>query len=56
LLARQHPVAIFLVAAVTLTLAVQTAPPLALHRVIPGRTLPSRLGLDMEEAASTRSE
>lgn len=51
-LARRHPVATFVVAALTLTTAVQIPPVLAGYGVIPGRTLPSRLGLDMEEAAS----
>jgi uncharacterized protein len=48
----RHPVASFLLIALPLSLTLMTIPVLAQYETIPGRTLPGRIGLDMEEAAS----
>jgi hypothetical protein len=48
----RHPVASFLLIALPLSLTLMTIPVLAQYETIPGRSLPGRIGLDMEEAAS----
>jgi membrane protease YdiL (CAAX protease family) len=48
----QHPVVTFLTVALPLVVLVLTVPALAQYDVLPGRTLPGRVGLTMEEAAS----
>jgi uncharacterized protein len=47
-----HPVVSFLLVALPLSLALMTFPVLAQYEIIPGKSLPGRIGLDMEEAAS----
>ena len=48
----RHPVASFLLVALPLSLGLMTIPVLAQYEIIPGRSLPGRIGLDMEEVAS----
>src|SRR5262245_33145628 len=49
---RRHPVAAFLLTALPLAFAVMSVPVMAQYGVIPGRSLPRRVGMDMEETAS----
>jgi uncharacterized protein len=51
-LARQHPVSVFLGLALPLGYTLMSVPIMAQHGIIPGRDLPARVGLDLEEAAS----
>lgn len=48
----RHPVVSFLIVALPLVFAVVTVPALAQYDVLPGKGLPEKLGLTMEEAAS----
>ena len=49
-LAQRHPVALFLVLALSASYALSAIPILMQFGIIPGRSLPSRLGIDMERA------
>src|ERR687886_2923025 len=48
----RHPVASFLLVALPLSLGLMSIPVLAQYGIIPRKSLPGRIGLDMEEAAS----
>jgi membrane protease YdiL (CAAX protease family) len=48
----RHPVATFLLIALPAVMAVMSIPVMAAYDVIPGKNLPQRVGLDLEEAAS----
>ena len=48
----RHPLSAFLMMALPLTYALMVWPALAEYDVLPGDSLPGRIGLDMEEAAS----
>ncbi len=48
--AQRHPVALFLVLAIGASYALSIIPILMQFGVIPGRTIPARLGIDMERA------
>src|SRR5829696_5359703 len=50
--ARGHPVSMFLGLALPLAYLFMSVPIMAQHGVIPGKDLPGRIGLDLEEAAS----
>jgi len=51
-LATRFPVAVFLTMAIGLSYPLVSLAIMAEYRVIPGKSLPSRIGLDMERAAS----
>lgn len=51
-LVRRYPVTAFLVITIPVSLAVMSIPALAAYDVIPGRHLPGKIGLDLEETAS----
>jgi hypothetical protein len=51
-LAARHPVAVFLFVALPASTAVISIPAMAAYDVIPGKHLPERVGLDLEETAS----
>ena len=48
----RHPVAAFLLIALPAVMTVMTIPAMAAYDVIPGKHLPRRVGLDLEETAS----
>ena len=49
---QRHPLSAFLLMSLSFSYALMVIPMLAEFDVIPGRSLPGRLGIDMEEAAS----
>lgn len=51
-LAQQHPIALFLIVALGCVYLLMPLPIMAQYRIIPGASLPARLGMDMEEFAS----
>src|SRR5690348_2498860 len=51
-LTARHPVSAFLLMALPAATAVMSIPALAAYDVIPGKHIPEKIGLDLEEAAS----
>ncbi len=51
-LVARYPVITFLLTAVPLAYAVMSIPLMAQHDVIPGKSVPPKIGLDIEETAS----